>query len=144
GVPFPGGAAKGYPLEIGSGRFFPGFEEQRVGAEIDQEVEVRITFPEEYEESLAGKDALFKVTVRSIKVKQLPELNDEFAAAVSDAKSLLDLRAKIRADMEEAANRRAEQKVRNDLIDKLIELSKVDVPDVLIERELERRMSDLK
>src|SRR5690606_25558699 len=78
------------------------------------------------------------------KVKQLPELNDEFAAAVSDAKSLLDLRAKIRADMEEAANRRAEQKVRNDLIDKLIELSKVDVPDVLIERELERRMSDLK
>lgn len=144
GVPFPGGAAKGYPLEIGSGRFVPGFEEQLVGAEIDQEVEVRITFPEEYEESLAGKDALFKVTVRSIKVKQLPELNDEFAAAVSDAKSLLDLRAKIRADMEEAANRRAEQKVRNDLIDKLIELSKVDVPDVLIERELERRMSDLK
>ena len=62
------------------------------------------------------------MTVRSIKVKQLPELDDEFAAAVSDAKSLLDLRAKIRADMEEAANRRAEQKVRNDLIDKLIEV----------------------
>ena len=80
GVAFEGGKGEDYPLTIGSGSFIPGFEEQLIGAEIDKEVEVNVTFPKEYHsEELAGKDATFKCTVHTIKAKELPELDDEFS-----------------------------------------------------------------
>ena len=85
GVAFPGGKAQDYPLVIGSGSFIPGFEEQLIGAEIGKEMEVNVTFPEEYQSAeLAGKDAVFKCTVHAIKAKELPELDDEFASEVSE------------------------------------------------------------
>ena len=145
GEPFQGGAAKGYTVQIGSGQLVDGFEEQLVGAEIDSEVEVRVTFPGDHpSEELRGKEALFKVTVRTIKERRLPELNDEFAADVSDAKSLAELREQIRRDMEEAARRRADEQTRRKLVEMVRDGSEVaEIPEVLVERELNRRIEDL-
>lgn len=142
GVPFPGGAAKGYILEIGSGRFIPGFEDQLIGAEVDKEVEVNVTFPEDYGNDLAGQDALFKVTVTSIKVKEVPELNDEFASMVSDVETLDELKAKIREDMEKAAEQRADREMREKLIEMVSEGSNVDIPEIMIQREIDDIIED--
>ena len=99
GVAFEGGKGENYPLTIGSGAFIPGFEEQLIGAEIDKETEVKVTFPEEYQaKELAGKEAVFKCTVHEIKAKELPELDDEFASEVSEeAETLEDYKAEVKA-----------------------------------------------
>ena len=103
GVAFEGGKGENYPLTIGSGAFIPGFEEQLIGAEIDKETEVKVTFPEEYQaKELAGKEAVFKCTVHEIKAKELPELDDEFASEVSEeAETLEDYKAEVKAKIKE-------------------------------------------
>ena len=103
GVAFEGGKGEDYPLTIGSGSFIPGFEEQLIGAEIDKETEVKVTFPEEYQaKELAGKEAVFKCTVHEIKAKELPELDDEFASEVSEeAETLEDYKAEVKAKIKE-------------------------------------------
>ena len=102
GEAFKGGKGTDYPLTIGSGAFIPGFEEQLIGAEIDQDVEVNVKFPEDYhEKSLAGKDALFKCVVHTIKEKELPELDDEFASEVSEFETLAEYKADVRGKLEE-------------------------------------------
>lgn len=136
GVPFSGGAGKDVPLEVGSGTFIAGFEEQLVGATVGEEVEVNVTFPDDYHvKELAGQPATFKVTVNSIKVKELPELDDELARDVSEYETLDELRASIRQDLEKEFERRADELVRNDLVAAVAERAEVHVPHVLIHRE---------
>lgn len=143
GEPFEGGAGKGYTLEIGSGRFIEGFEDQLVGAEVGAETEVKVTFPEDYSaEHLAGKEATFKVTVRDIKVKRVPEIDDEFARDVSDAESLEELRQQIRAEMEESAQRRADNQVRQRVVELVRDQAQVELPEVLVEEELVEVIND--
>lgn len=109
GTPFEGGKGEDYPLQIGSGSFIPGFEDQLVGAKIGEEKEVNVTFPEEYHsKDLAGKAAMFKCTIKSIKRKELPEINDELAKKVSKFDTLDELKADIRKNLEENAERKAE------------------------------------
>lgn len=143
GQPFAGGAAKGYTLEVGSGRFIEGFEEQLVGAEVGVETEVQVTFPTEYQaEHLAGKEATFKVTVQDIKVKRLPELDDEFARDVSDVETLAELRDEIRAELEESAMRRADNQVRERVVELVRDQSEVELPQVLVDEELADVIND--
>lgn len=143
GKPFQGGAAKGYALEIGSGHFIEGFEEQLVGARAGEEKEISVKFPEDYpSDELRGKDVVFKVTVHSIKVRRVPELDDEFAQDVSDAKTLEELKSQIRSEMEEAARSRADREVREKLVEALTDASSVEVPKVLVERELDEAVQE--
>lgn len=136
GAPFAGGAAKDFLLEIGSGRFIDGFEEQLVGATVGEEVEIKVTFPEEYHSTeLAGQDAVFKVKVHGIKTRELPELDDEFAKDISDKETLAELRAEIRENLEKEYKRRADDQLRNDLIEAVSDLCEVHLPHVLVHRE---------
>ena len=112
GVPFDGGKAENYTLEIGSGMFIPGFEEQLVGMASGQEGEVHVTFPEQYAENLAGKDATFKVKVHAVREPQLPELDDEFAKDVSEFDTLEEYKADLRKTMLERETERAENGLR--------------------------------
>lgn len=143
GEPFQGGAATGYTLEIGSGQFIEGFEEQLVGAKVGEEKEIKVTFPEEYHsEELQGKEVIFKVKVHALKVRQLPELDDEFAADVSDVDTLEALREQIRQEMEEAADRRADRELRDRLVEMVSDAATVEVPEVLINREVDEALND--
>lgn len=144
GEPFSGGAAKGYVVEVGAGRMIAGFEEQLVGAKLGETTEVRVTFPEDYRsEELAGKEALFRVTVQEIKVKQLPELNDEFAQEVSEKESLAELRGLIRENLEKDAENRAMSALRDEAVQKVSEGASVHIPEVLIHREAHRMVHEL-
>lgn len=143
GVPFEGGKGENYDLTIGSGMFIPGFEDQLVGAEIGKEMEVNVTFPEEYgAKELAGKAATFKCTVNGIKVKELPEVNDEFAQEVSEFDTLdeykADIKAKLLKDKEEDAKRAKEDAV----ITKIIEGAQMEIPDAMVEFQTEQMMDD--
>lgn len=142
GQPFQGGAAKDVVLQVGSGRFVPGFEEQLIGLRKGEGNEIHVTFPAEYDdERLAGKEVLFRVKVHEIKVKRLPEANDAFAASLGDFKTLLDLRAQIRKDLEERAQRRAEEGLRDEAVERLIDVVEVDaIPEILVKREVESTM----
>ena len=136
GVPFEGGKGENYPLTIGSGAFIPGFEEQLVGAELGKELEVNVTFPEEYQAAeLAGKAATFKCTVDEIKVKELPEADDDFAQDVSKFDTLAeykeDLKAKLAEDKKAAAKRAKEDAV----IEKIIENAKMEIPDAMVDEQ---------
>ncbi len=133
GEPFEGGKGEGYTLEIGSGSFIPGFEEGLVGAKAGETRDVNVTFPEEYHaEHLAGKPAVFKVTVHEVKKKELPELNDEFAQQVSPFKTVEELRADIKNRLSEAAAEKAEQEFRNKIIEAVADEASVEVPEVLV------------
>ena len=122
GVAFEGGKGEDYPLTIGSGSFIPGFEEQLIGAEIDKEVEVNVTFPKEYHsEELAGKDATFKCTVHTIKAKELPELDDEFASEVSECETMDAYRAEVKKNIKERKERTGKEKKENQAVDQAIE-----------------------
>ena len=139
GEAFEGGKGENYPLTIGSGSFIPGFEEQLIGAEAEKEVEVNVTFPEEYHApDLAGKDAVFTVTVKAIKEKELPELDDEFAAEVSEFETLEDYKAdikeKIRDRKKEAANTERENKI----VDAAVEAATMDIPEAMIEEQVQQ------
>jgi trigger factor len=141
-TPFEGGKAENYPIEIGSGTFLPGFEEQLVGAKVGETVNVNVTFPEEYQaEHLRGQNALFKVTVRELKQKELPELNDAFAAEVSRHQTLEELRKDVEARLGEQAVQNALRAYQNELIDQIVDGSEVEVPEVLTHRK-EHEMVD--
>ena len=134
GVAFEGGKGENYPLTIGSGAFIPGFEEQLVGAEIGKELEVNVTFPAEYQApELAGKEAVFKCTVNEIKVKELPEADDDFAQDVSKFDTMAefkeDLKAKLVANKEAAAKRVKEDAV----IEKIIENATMEIPQAMVD-----------
>ena len=142
GVAFEGGKGEDYPLTIGSGSFIPGFEEQLIGAEIDKEVEVNVTFPKEYHsEELAGKDATFKCTVHTIKAKELPELDDEFASEVSECETMDAYRAEVKKNIKERKERTGKEKKENQAVDQAIENSQMDIPEAMIEFQV-RQMAD--
>jgi trigger factor len=144
GEPFSGGEAENYSLELGAGAFIPGFEEQLIGAVTGDEREVTVTFPEDYrKEELAGKEALFKVTVKQIKEKQLPELDDDFVKEAGDKETLAEFRTEIRERMEQANQERAKVKLEETLIEKLSDASQVQLPDVLVERQIDRMLGDM-
>ncbi|HHT28360.1 MAG TPA: trigger factor [Firmicutes bacterium] len=143
GQAFPNGAATDVELEIGSGRFIPGFEEALVGAPQGDEIEINVTFPADYGSTeLAGKDAVFKVTVHEIKEKVYPELNDEFAKDVSSCDTLADLRAEIRGNLEKQAQETAEDNLRNDLINLAVRNATIDVPEAMIKTEMDELTRD--
>ena len=142
GVAFEGGKGEDYPLTIGSGSFIPGFEEQLIGAEIDKEVEVNVTFPKEYHsEELAGKDATFKCTVHTIKAKELPELDDEFASEVSECETMDAYRAEVKKNIKERKERTGNEKKENQAVDQAIENAQMDIPEAMIEFQV-RQMAD--
>ena len=149
GVAFAGGKGEGFDLVIGSGQFIPGFEEQIVGKNIGDEFEVNVTFPEDYHsEELKGKAAVFNTKVNAISYKELPELDDEFAKDVSEFDTLDELKADIKAKLQENADARAKQEKENAAVDKVVEGMTVDVPECMIDsridstiRENEARMA---
>lgn len=134
GEAFDGGEGKDYPLQIGSNSFIPGFEDQLVGAKIGEERDVNVKFPEEYHaKELAGKDATFKCTIRSIKTKELPAIDDELAKKVSKFETLDELKADIRKNLEENAERTAENDQKSAAIEMATNNITVDIPAVMID-----------
>lgn len=142
GEPFEGGKGEKYPLTIGSGAFIPGFEEQLVGAEIGKEVEVKVTFPEDYHATeLAGKDAVFKCTVHEIKEKELPELDDEFASEVSEFDTLDAYKADVKAKIKERKAEDGKRKKEEQAVDKAVENAEMDIPEAMIDTQA-RQLAD--
>ncbi|HHT41780.1 MAG TPA: trigger factor [Firmicutes bacterium] len=138
GKPFSGGAGENQVLEIGSGRFIPGFEEQLIGFEVGQTSDINVTFPETYHaEELAGKDAVFSVTVKELKEKVVPELDDEFAKDISEFDTMEELRATIRKNLEDEATRRTNAAMENKLLERIAEDSEVEVPQSMVRHEAE-------
>ena len=142
GEAFDGGKGTDYPLTIGSGAFIPGFEEQLIGAEIDKEVEVNVTFPEDYQaEELAGKPAVFKCTVHTIKEKEMPELDDEFASEVSECETLEDYKAEVKKKIKERKETEGKEKKENQAVDQAVENAEMDIPQPMIDLQV-RQMAD--
>ena len=142
GVPFEGGKGENYPLTIGSGAFIPGFEEQLIGAEIGREVEVNVTFPEDYQaEELKGKAAVFKCTVKEIKEKELPELDDEFASEVSEFETLAEYKADVRGKLEEKKAKEAKDAREAAVIDAIVKDSDMEIPQAMLETQ-QKQMVD--
>ncbi len=142
GEAFAGGKGENYPLTIGSGAFIPGFEEQLVGAEIDKEVEVKVTFPEDYHaEDLKGKDAVFKCTVKEIKEKELPELDDEFASDVSEFDTLAEYKEDIRKNLAEKKEKDAKNAKEEAAVKAVVEDSEMEIPEAMLESE-QKKMVD--
>ncbi len=145
GEPFSGGEGKGYPLEVGSNSFIPGFEDQLVGLSKGDSTDVEVTFPEEYfVKELAGKEAVFKVNIQDVKRKELPELTDEYVAANSDYKTVEEMRADYKKRMQEAAEQDAKVAYENALIDKAVENAKFTVPAVMIEDRITQMVDEMK
>ena len=143
GVPFEGGKAENYDLEIGSNTFIPGFEDQIIGMKIDEEKDVKVKFPEEYfSKELAGKDAVFKVKLHEIKKKELPELDDEFAKDVSEFDTLKELKADIKAKKEKQNEEKAKYETQDAVIKALCEKTKVEIPSGMVEMEVENMLKD--
>jgi len=142
GVAFEGGKGEDYPLTIGSGAFIPGFEEQLVGAEIGKEVEVNVTFPEEYQaEELKGKAALFKCTVKEVKEKKLPEVDDEFAAEVSEFETLAEYKEDLKKKLTERKEQEAKGEKEEAVITAVIEDAEMEIPDAMLETQ-QKQMID--
>ena len=142
GVAFEGGKGENYPLTIGSGAFIPGFEEQLVGAEIGKEVEVKVTFPEDYQaENLKGKDAVFKCTIREIKEKELPELDDEFASEVSEFETLAEYREDVKKNLAEKKEKDAKNAREEAAVSAAVENAEMEIPDAMLETQ-QRQMVD--
>lgn len=143
GVPFEGGKGEKYPLTIGSGMFIPGFEEQLIGANIGDDVEVHVTFPEDYQaKDLAGRDALFKCKVHEIKAKEYPELDDEFAQEVSEFDTLDEYKADVRAKLLEKKEAEAKTAKEDEVVDKIIENAKMDIPDAMLDAQVRQMAED--
>ena len=144
GVAFEGGKAENHELEIGSNTFIPGFEDQVIGMNIDETKDINVKFPEEYfSKELAGKDAVFKVTVHEIKEKELPTLDDEFAKDVSEFESLAELKADIKTKKEEQNESRSKAELEEKAIEAVCEASKVEIPEGMIELELDHMVEDM-
>ena len=145
GVKFDGGTAQNQELLIGSGRFIPGFEEQLVGMTEGQTQEITVTFPEEYHaKELAGREAVFEVKINDIRVKELPEADDEFAQDISDFETFADYRSDLRKKLEERAEERRRHEFESDAIQGAVDNAKLDLPDALIEDELNAMIDDLR
>lgn len=143
GVAFEGGKGENYPLTIGSGSFIPGFEDQLIGANLEEEKEVRVTFPEEYHaKDLAGKDAVFKCTVHEIKVKELPELDDEFASDVSEFETLDAFKADIKAKIKEQKIAEGKRKQEDKAVEEAVANAQMDIPDAMIDTEVRQMAND--
>ena len=142
GVPFDGGKAENYDLTVGSGSFIPGFEDQLVGVKIGEEVDVKVTFPEDYHaEDLKGKEAVFKCTVHEIKAKELPELDDEFASEVSEFDTLDELKTDIKAKIKEQKVNDGKRAQEDAAVDAIIESAKMDLPEAMVDTQA-RQMLD--
>ncbi|MBV1818245.1 trigger factor [Anaerosalibacter bizertensis] len=141
---FEGGTAENQQLEIGSNKFIPGFEEQLIGKKKGEEVEVKVNFPEDYfEESLKGKEAIFKVTINEIKEKELPELDDEFAKDVSEFDTLDEFKESIKEKLEEDMKNKEKVEQEGKVIDKVVEMSEVDIPEVMVDNQIQNEMGQL-
>ncbi len=143
GEEFEGGTAENQELTLGENTFIEGFEEQLIGKKKGEKVDVKITFPEDYfEESLRGKEALFKVTINEIKEKELPILDDEFAKDVSEFDTLEEYKQSIREKLEKEAKEKEQVEIENKIVEKLVELSEMDVPEVMIENQIENEVDE--
>ena len=143
GEAFEGGKGEGYPLVIGSNTFIPGFEEQLIGANIDEEKEVNVTFPEDYQaEELKGKAAVFKCKVNRIQKKELPEVDDEFAKDVSEFDTLEEYKADIRKKLAEEKEKDAQRAKEDAVINKIIETSEMDIPDAMVDAQIDQMADD--
>jgi trigger factor len=141
---FEGGEAEDYSLEIGSGSFIPGFEDQLIGAVQDEEKEIKVTFPASYrKEDIAGKEATFKVVVKQIKEKQLPELDDEFVKEVSEFETLAEMKDDLREKLLKTAEDQSKAKLEEDLIEKVSAAATVEPPKILVDRQIDRMVGDL-
>lgn len=145
GEPFSGGEGKGYPLEVGSNSFIPGFEDQLVGLKKGDSTDVDVTFPEEYfVKELAGKQAIFKVNVQDVKRKELPELTDEYVAANSDCKTVEELRASYKERMQKAAENNAQIAYEKALIDLAVANAEFEVPETMIEDRVTQMIDEMR
>lgn len=143
GVAFEGGKGDNYPLVIGSGSFIPGFEDQLIGKNAGDEVEVNVTFPEDYQaEDLKGKAAMFKVKINEIKEKELPELDDEFASEVSEFDTLEEYRKDVKAKLAEKKEKEAKDKKEDAVIEAIIADSKMDIPDAMVDTQTKQMAND--
>ncbi|MCI8559728.1 MAG: trigger factor [Dorea sp.] len=143
GEAFEGGKGENYPLTIGSGSFIPGFEEQLVGAEAEKETEVKVTFPEDYHaEELKGKDAVFKCTVHEIKMKELPEIDDEFAAEVSEFDTLDEYKADLKAKIKEQKEADGKRKQEDQAVEKAVENASFEIPEAMITTNISQMKDD--
>ena len=145
GEPFSGGEGKGYPLEVGSNSFIPGFEDQLVGLKKGDSTDVDVTFPEEYfVKELAGKQAIFKVNIQDVKRKELPELTDEYVAANSDCKTVEELRASYKERMQKAAENNAQIAYEKALIDLAVANAEFEVPEIMIEDRVTQMIDEMR
>jgi len=144
GKPFSGGEGKGYPLEVGSGSFIPGFEEQLVGLKAGDSTDVDVTFPESYfVKELANKEAIFKVHVQDVKRKELPELNDEFVSANSDSKTVEELKSTLKERLQKSGEQQSQVEYERALVMKAVENAVFEVPDVMVEDRVSRMVDEL-
>ena len=144
GVPFSGGKGTNHELELGSGSFVPGFEDQVIGMKAGEEKDINITFPEDYQADLAGKDVVFKVKCNEVKFKELPEADDEFAKDVSEFDTIGELRDDIRKQLLEERQKAADVKYENDLIEKVAGSIECEIPDILIDQQCRRFLDEFK
>lgn len=143
GVPFEGGKGDNYSLKIGSGTFIPGFEDQLIGAQIGKELDVNVTFPEEYQaEELAGKPAVFKCLVNEIKAEVLPELDDEFASEVSEFETLAEYKEDLRKDLVATRTREAAEAKEDAAVEAAVEAASIDIPAPMLETQKERMLDE--
>ncbi len=144
GKPFSGGQSKGYPLEIGSGSFIPGFEEQLLGAKAGEEREVKVTFPSEYfVPELAGKEAVFVTKINDVKRKELPELNDDFAKEAGDADTLVEMKEKTLAKLAEAAKNKDESAFHEAALKQAVANATIEVPEIMVDDQVEHMIQDM-
>ncbi len=143
GVAFDGGKAEGQALELGSGQFIPGFEEQIAGHSIDEEFDINVTFPEEYgAENLAGKEAVFKIKLHEIKLRELPEIDDEFAKDVSEFDTLAALKDDLKLKTLERKQKAADEEVENDLVQQIVDSIKGEIPEAMFENRLNQSVEE--
>ncbi len=143
GEAFEGGKGENHFLTIGSGSFIPGFEEQLIGAETEKEVEVKVTFPEDYHaQELKGKDAVFKCTVHEIKVDEIPEIDDEFASEVSDFETLEEYKADVGAKLKEQKSEEGRRKQEDEAVEKAVENASYEIPDAMIDTQVDQMLHD--
>lgn len=142
GTAFDGGKGENYPLELGSGSFIPGFEEQVAGHKTEEEFDVNVTFPEEYAAELAGKDAVFKCKIHEIKKKEMPELDDEFAKDVSEFDTLDELKADIKKQISEKKESEAKTDFENQLMEQVVENMECEIPECMFEHRTDDMIQD--
>lgn len=142
GVAFEGGKGENYPLELGSGSFIPGFEEQVAGHNVDEEFDVNVTFPEEYAEELAGKEAVFKCSIHEIKAKELPELDDEFAKDVSEFDTLAEVKEDLKKQISERKEANAKADLENKLLEQVVEGMEAEIPECMFAKRADEMVQE--